>query len=257
MKNRWPWILVGILLALLAAWWSTPRRPRLEPLVEGQGQGTAQESLQETEGAAGKAVFDSPEARIEASRQLARQMRESVRDLPPGQWLHDFELIERSGKPIGSKELAGQPYIASFFFSKCPSICVQQNDQMRLLQERLKDVPVRLVSITCDPEVDTPEVLRDYADRYRADPERWLFLTGTWDQLEKISSEVFFHGLHRPKEHIEKFLLMDAEGEWLAAYDWHVPEELRLLEKDIRALVSTGDSGKNHSNAPPATDRVP
>ncbi len=62
---------------------------------------------------------------------------------------------------------------------------------MQILQDRLKGIDVRLVSITVDPETDTPEVLCQYAARYNADPERWWFLTGDKKVIFRLISRSF------------------------------------------------------------------
>jgi protein SCO1/2 len=162
----------------------------------------------------------------------------SASEWPDDKWLKSFELTERSGRKVSSQELLGKPYVASFFFSKCPSVCVQQNDRMKLLQQKFRGADIRFLSISCDPENDTPEALTEYAKRFAADPEQWLFLTGEWDYTKRVSAEVFFNALHTPKFHIEKFLLMSSDGKIIADYDWHEPAELELLEKEIQSLLA-------------------
>ena len=93
-------------------------------------------------------------------------------------WLSRFELTERSGELVSSEDLLGSPYIVSFFFSTCPSICVQQNQKIKELQEQFSGEGVRFVAISVDPEKDTPEQLTEYAARFNADPQQWLLLTG-------------------------------------------------------------------------------
>ena len=93
------------------------------------------------------------------------------------EWLTEFEMTERSGQSVGSKELRGEPYIACFFFSTCPGTCTRQSNKMQLLQNKFKGKPIKFVSISVDPESDTPAVLQEYAEKFQADPNRWLFLT--------------------------------------------------------------------------------
>ncbi len=188
---------------------------------------------------AGRAVVQSIDAKIEGRREYYRTLREQVGAMTPEQWLRGFALTERSGATVTDQELHGQPYVASFFFSRCPSICVQQNDKVKLLQTKFRDEAVRFVSITCDPEYDTPEVLREYANRIGASPDKWLFLTGDWDYLRRVSAEVFFNGLHSPRFHIEKLLLVDERGQILTDYDWHDPEEMQALERDLRTMLTS------------------
>ncbi len=101
-------------------------------------------------------------------------------------WLTEFELTERSGKLISSETFKGQPYVVGFFYATCPSICVRQNEKFKILQDKFRGQPIRLVEITCDPEVDRPEVLAEYANRFEADKDQWLFFTATWITFREL-----------------------------------------------------------------------
>jgi len=92
--------------------------------------------------------------------------------------IEDFSLIERSGKTVTKADLLGRDWIVGFIFTRCAGPCPRVSTQMHHLQKDLKDVDVRLVTITVDPVYDTPERLTDYATVFSADPEKWLFLTG-------------------------------------------------------------------------------
>jgi protein SCO1 len=90
----------------------------------------------------------------------------------------DFSLEECRGKTVSRADLLGKPWLAAFIFTRCAGPCPRVSAQMKILQDKLEDLDIRLVSFTVDPENDTPEVLRRYADALGADPERWWFLTG-------------------------------------------------------------------------------
>ena len=108
----------------------------------------------------------------------------------------DFSLIERSGRPITLGDLLGRVLVVNFFYTECPDTCPLQSAHMARLQSELADeLDLRLVSITVDPEHDTPEVLAEYAAQYRADPERWLFLTGPKDVIYRLAIEGFRLGV--------------------------------------------------------------
>lgn len=154
------------------------------------------------------------------------------------EWLSGFELIERSGKTVRSEELKGQPYVVGFFFTLCPSICVNQNAKVKELQEKYRGQPLRLLSISCDPEVDRPEVLREYAERFDADPEQWLFLTGKLNYITRVAAEMYFLAAER-RFHAEKFVLVDAQGNNVGFYTWSDPLQFNQLERDIDQLLAT------------------
>src|SRR5262245_22762850 len=113
---------------------------------------------------------------------------------PPDDLGHvaDFSLTERSGRAVSRADLEGKVWVAAFFFTRCKGHCLQLSATMARLQRDLADQPdVRLVSFSVDPEADTPEVLREYAERFGADPERWLFLTGKEDEIHNLIRESF------------------------------------------------------------------
>jgi len=161
------------------------------------------------------------------------------------EWLTKFTLIERSGKHMGSEELKGQPYVAGFFFTSCPSTCPKQNAKVRQLQEKFKGQPVRFVSISCDPEVDRPEVLSAYADsdRFKADENQWLFFTGDLPYIRRVGAEYFRIPIDR-YFHPEKFALIDAEGKNFGYYSWNDANQWQALQADIEKLIASGGTIK-------------
>ena len=90
-----------------------------------------------------------------------------------------FEFVERSGRKISDADLADRVCIVSFIFTRCQLSCPRISSVMKSLQARLEGSDVLLVSLSVDPEHDTPEVLSEYARRFEAEPDRWWFLTGS------------------------------------------------------------------------------
>lgn len=102
-----------------------------------------------------------------------------------------FTLIERSGREVGRADLLGRVWVANFIYTSCRDTCPTQTLQLSRLQADLADAPdFRLVSITVDPVRDTPVVLRQYAERFRAG-DRWLFLTGEARDIECLATAGF------------------------------------------------------------------
>lgn len=94
-----------------------------------------------------------------------------------------FTLTDQSGQPFGSDQLDGKVAVVGFIYTHCPDICPMLTAQMRQLQNQLAGAGLLgektvLLSITVDPERDTPEVLARYAEQFDADPAAWYFLTG-------------------------------------------------------------------------------
>lgn len=91
-----------------------------------------------------------------------------------------FELTADDGTTFSSSELSGHVWIASFLYTTCTTICPTLASQLANIEQRTAEHGdrVMLVSITVDPEADTPERLHTFAERFRHDPARWRFLTG-------------------------------------------------------------------------------
>ena len=91
--------------------------------------------------------------------------------------LPDFTLTGIDGEPVSKQDLKGSPWVAGFVFTTCAGPCPRVTAAMTKLQKSLPE-DVKLVSFTVLPEIDTPEVLANYARFWDADPDRWHFLTG-------------------------------------------------------------------------------
>lgn len=156
-------------------------------------------------------------------------------------WLSRFELTERSGETVRSDDLLGQPYVVSFFFSTCPSICVQQNQKLKELQDEFEGKGVRFVAISVDPETDTPETLREYAARFGADREQWLFLTGDLTYIRRIGAEIYRQPVNK-QFHTERFVLVDPKGEIEGFYSWPEEAQMTKLKEKIREYLLEKDS---------------
>jgi protein SCO1/2 len=158
-----------------------------------------------------------------------------------------FSLTDQRSRTVTDRDLAGQPWIANFVFTRCPSVCPLLTAKFKALQAELADVrDVRFVSFSVDPEHDTPAVLDAYATKFEADPERWRFLTGSLASIEKtvVAGFKIHIGDPKPSEsdptlveimHGEHFVLVDARGA-IRGYYRAEPAELQQLAADLRAL---------------------
>jgi len=111
-----------------------------------------------------------------------------LRQLP--QW----RLVDQNGETFGSDDLAGEVYVASFLFTRCATVCPRLTASLRQLERRYREEgveEVRLVSVTVDPEHDTPERLRDYARSRSLDLERWSLLTGAERDVRSVVVDGF------------------------------------------------------------------
>jgi cytochrome oxidase Cu insertion factor (SCO1/SenC/PrrC family) len=184
------------------------------------------------------------------------------KDVPEG-WLTEFTLTERSGKPVSTKDLEGKVWAASFFFADCPGECHQQNLAIGAFQKEFGPKGVTFVSITVNPERDTPERLRDYASKYTSSPDQWLFLTGDLTYIRRIGAEMFSVAVDKGT-HGSRLILVDKWGNIRGYHSTNAtafPEEYASIRPQLRKLLaeteppaefrvegSSGDSA--HQNAP-------
>jgi protein SCO1 len=164
---------------------------------------------------------------------------------PEGEdWLSRFELTERNGQAVSSENLKGTPYIVSFFFTMCPSICVQQNQKLKELQDQFAGQAIKFIAISVDPETDTPERLREYATRFGADEKQWLFLTGDLTYIRRIGAEIFQQPVDK-QFHTERFALVDREGKIEGFYAWPEKMQMQKLVEKIEAMTSVAKPALN------------
>lgn len=154
----------------------------------------------------------------------------------------DFALTERSGTTVSKSDLAGRVWIASFVYSTCPGPCPEISANVAGMKDKLLALSpdVRLVSFTIDPEKDTPEVLRKYADAFGAN-ERWLFLTGDAGGIEKVVQAGFRVAVSRPEGepiiHGTQLALVDRRGRIRRYYDGADASKLEGVVADVRRLL--------------------
>ena len=117
-------------------------------------------------------------------------------DLGPGSFpLGSFDLVERSGRAISQADVVDRVFVASFIFTRCQLSCPRLTSVMKRLQDSLASADVLLVSVSVDPEHDTPEVLSRYAQGFGASAERWWFLTGPKEAIQDLVQGRFKLGL--------------------------------------------------------------
>lgn len=166
--------------------------------------------------------------------------------LPKRFQLPAFTLTERSGQPFDSSSMRGKIWVADFFFASCPGVCLDMTQRMSFIKNATLDVPdARFLSISTD-ENDTPEVLRDYAERNKAG-DRWFFVTGPKSKVFDLSVTGFklaladAEGVNVAEKfiHSTKLVLIDREG-WIRGYydgigDNQAAEAERLIA-DLKRL---------------------
>jgi protein SCO1/2 len=153
-----------------------------------------------------------------------------------------FALTDQDAKHFSSDQLCGKTWVADFVFTHCPGVCPRMTMRMSGLQKSLERRGVHFVSFSVDPERDTPEVLKKYAETYGADLSRWHFLTGEKAAMFQAARDMKLTaepaGVLGPDiAHAEKFLLVDGRGRVRGAYDSKDEDDMKRLEADADALA--------------------
>lgn len=152
----------------------------------------------------------------------------------------EFDLTDSRGEPLSSDDLAGSIYVANFMFTSCQGICPPMTRNMQSIYQEFEENPeLRFLSISVDPENDTPEALAEFMAQYGADPARWHFVTGPMPAIQSLSVEGYKVGnLDNPIDHSARFVLVDADGAIRGYYDGLDSGSIEELKADIRALLA-------------------
>lgn len=176
-----------------------------------------------------------------------------------------FSFTNQDGKTISNKDYEGKVYVIEFFFTTCPTICPRMNANLIQIQNTFKDFDnFGVASFTINPDHDTSEVLKAYAEKYGVTNPNWHLMTGNQTAIYKLANEGF--NLYTAKddtveggfEHSGNFALIDKNGflrsrivngnpiifyngmisEAEKADDEGMPEEISILKADIKKLLT-------------------
>lgn len=167
----------------------------------------------------------------------------------PGHTVPAFALTDQYGQEFSHRNVGNRLRVADFFFTSCPTICPVMSSQLARLQPLLRARGVTadevlFLSHTVDPQRDTPEVLRAYADRLGADPQGWTFLTGPDSLIYDLARHGYL-ATALPSDtaaggffHSDTFTLVDRQGRIRGVYDGTSTEEVDLLADHILQLLA-------------------
>jgi protein SCO1/2 len=158
-----------------------------------------------------------------------------------------FSLTDQSNATVSEQTLRGKVWIAAFMFTRCPTVCPRITRQMLELQRvaNARKMDVTFVSFTVDPEYDTPQVLRKYADEHGADLDTWSFLSGDHDVVERTVVQGFkmtmegraqADAAHFGISHGSHFVLIDRKLRIRGYYASSEPTAMKALLLDARRL---------------------
>ena len=168
---------------------------------------------------------------------------ESLRSVKKNHRIGEFSLIDQNGETFSQNNLEGDYYVADFFFTTCPSICIDMSAQLMRVQEEFKeDESFKIVSHTVQPEVDSSSTLLEYAELHDAIPNKWIFLTGDKKEIYRLARKAYFaattegDGGVNDFIHTENFILIDKEKRIRGFYDGTSEEDVSRLIRDVKIL---------------------
>lgn len=159
--------------------------------------------------------------------------------------IESFSFTDQEGKTFSKSDLKGHVWVTDFIFTNCETVCLPMTSNMAKLQKQVKDEglkDVEFVSFSVDPEVDSPEVMKEYAAKFNVDFTNWHFLTGYGQkEIEQFAMDNFKTIVQKPKEedqviHGTDFYLVDQEGKIIRYYTGLNKFPLDEIIKHIKIL---------------------
>ena len=156
-----------------------------------------------------------------------------IKQAPP------FSLVSHHGEPFTNDSLRNKISILDFIFTSCPGPCPIMSNNMRTLYNQYKLHPdLQFISITVDPEYDSQEVLKIYADANGVNDKRWKFLRADMEKVKKLSSDGFLlMSDNLPAGHSVKFVLIDGDGNIRQYYNGTDKASISILRNHINLFL--------------------
>ena len=155
----------------------------------------------------------------------------------------DFSLTNQNGETITQDNYKDKIYVADFFFTTCPTICIAMTDHMLQIQnEILNDDEVMLLSHSVTPEIDSVAQLKKYAIEKGVVDRKWNLVTGDKKEIYELARKSYLavldDGDGGPFDmiHTENFMLIDKKRQIRGFYDGTNPEDIQMLFDDIKTL---------------------
>jgi protein SCO1 len=166
-----------------------------------------------------------------------------------GHTIGDFCFINQEGKTITQNDMQDKIVVVEYFFTTCMTICPKMNIQMQRVNEHFKgNDDFKILSFTVNPEVDTVEQMKRYAEAHKANSNQWHFLTGEKEKLYHLARTSFF--VLKPAEaqnlgdagndfiHTNNFVLIDKQKRIRGYYDGTSVKETNQMILDIEELMT-------------------
>ena len=155
-----------------------------------------------------------------------------------------FSLLTQDSTVITEKDFEDKVYVAGFFFSTCPTTCVQMTSEILRLQDYFEDnEQIKVVFHSVNPAYDTPSILKDYAINYGINTDFWKLVTGEKKEIYDIA-KCGYYVVARSDDsnptgliHTEKVVLIDKEKNIRGYYNATKREDIDRLILEIQVLL--------------------
>lgn len=189
----------------------------------------------------------SPDSKLDDENETGKPAAIEIELTWPESGVADFTLTDQTGQAVSNNDLRGQPWVASFVFTKCAGPCPRVTESVQSLFKSYRDKDVRFVTFTVDPARDTPKVLADYASFYEADAEKWFFLTGDRDKLYGLINGSFLMPVMEAENpepgyeiiHTTNICLIDPTGRVVGKYNSVDGVAMVKLRRDLDQMLQS------------------
>lgn len=170
---------------------------------------------------------------------FAKERLLGAKELPVLGPAPQFELTNTESQTFSSDTLKGKVWVADFVFTTCAGPCPVMTENLAWIHRSyLLEKEVALVTVTVNPDYDSPKVLKEYAAKHQADTASWHFLTGTKEAIHDLAHKGFKLGdPENPVFHSPHMALVDAQGQIRGYYNGTDDKEIKRLFKDIARLL--------------------
>lgn len=165
--------------------------------------------------------------------------------------VRNITFTNQLGKQVQLDDIRSKAIVVNFFFTRCPSICPRLTRAMKRLQDSFGKNPdiVHFISISVDPEHDSVENLRKFADKYKANHDTWWFVTGDKKEIydfaiQEMKASIADPGVDTAFIHTEDFFLLDSSRVIRGWYNGFDSTEQNQLVRDIPTLMLEKDRSK-------------
>jgi len=156
--------------------------------------------------------------------------------------LPQFSFTNQFGDELSSKDVENKIYVANFFFTSCPSICIDLTNNLKIVQNAF-DKEIVILSHSVDPEIDTVERLMKYQEINEIDGSNWFLLRGNIDEIIKMAQLGYFaiasvdSHIENSLIHTENIVLIDDQQRIRGVYNGTSELEMNYLIDDINKLL--------------------